>query len=236
MVAHGPGARPPAARDHVRQPRRGSLDAPSATPTRPRRWPTTPSPCSTRPGSSAPTSTASRSAAWSPSSSRCAIRSGCARSCWARRARRAARRAARPRGHRLLPPSRPTWPQEEALWASVPYQLRPALPRGTPPASRRTSRSGWHTRSATSAYRAQLYAAAWHNCLGALPSIAVPTLVVHGRLDRADPGGQRGADRRAHPGRAAARARAGRAPVSDRAADADEAIARFFADQRKKAA
>ena len=37
------------------------------------------------------------------------------------------------------------------------------------------------------AYRAQLFAAAWHNCFGALSRIAVPTLVVHGALDRMVP-------------------------------------------------
>jgi pimeloyl-ACP methyl ester carboxylesterase len=37
------------------------------------------------------------------------------------------------------------------------------------------------------AYRAQLFAAAWHNCLSALSRIAVPTLVVHGALDRMVP-------------------------------------------------
>ena len=34
------------------------------------------------------------------------------------------------------------------------------------------------------AYRAQLFAAAWHNAYGSLRRIAVPTLVVHGALDR----------------------------------------------------
>jgi pimeloyl-ACP methyl ester carboxylesterase len=37
------------------------------------------------------------------------------------------------------------------------------------------------------AYRAQLFAAAWHNAYGSLPRIAVPTLVVHGALDRVIP-------------------------------------------------
>ena len=74
-----------AARDHVRQPRRRTLER--AQPRlhdrgdgrRRRRR------SSTTSASSACTSTASRSAAWSPSSSRCAIPSACARSCSARR-------------------------------------------------------------------------------------------------------------------------------------------------------
>ena len=37
------------------------------------------------------------------------------------------------------------------------------------------------------AYRAQLFAAAMHNCYGRLDRIRVPTLVVHGALDRVIP-------------------------------------------------
>jgi pimeloyl-ACP methyl ester carboxylesterase len=37
------------------------------------------------------------------------------------------------------------------------------------------------------AYRAQMFAAALHNCYGHLPRIEVPTLVVHGRHDRVIP-------------------------------------------------
>jgi 3-oxoadipate enol-lactonase len=37
------------------------------------------------------------------------------------------------------------------------------------------------------AYRAQMFAAGLHNCYGHLPSIDVPTLVVHGRHDRMVP-------------------------------------------------
>ena len=37
------------------------------------------------------------------------------------------------------------------------------------------------------AYRAQLYAAGMHNCLGRLERIEVPTLIVHGRHDRLIP-------------------------------------------------
>ena len=37
------------------------------------------------------------------------------------------------------------------------------------------------------AYRAQMFVAGVHNCYGRLPSIAAPTLVVHGRHDRVIP-------------------------------------------------
>src|SRR4029079_18382544 len=37
------------------------------------------------------------------------------------------------------------------------------------------------------AYRAQLFAAAWHNAYGSLPRVAAPTLVVHGAQDRVIP-------------------------------------------------
>jgi 3-oxoadipate enol-lactonase len=39
------------------------------------------------------------------------------------------------------------------------------------------------------AYRAQIFAAAWHNAYGSLARITAPTLVVHGALDRVIPAG-----------------------------------------------
>ena len=88
----------------------------------------------------------------------------------------------------------------------------------------------------TSAYRAQLFAAAWHNAYGALPDIAVPTLVVHGRLDRAIPVGNGELIAGRIPGaRLRVLEQAGHLyPTEESSADA--AVARFFADQRKKAA
>jgi pimeloyl-ACP methyl ester carboxylesterase len=86
------------------------------------------------------------------------------------------------------------------------------------------------------AYRAQLFAGAWHNCLGALPRIAVPTLVVHGALDRLIPVANAHLIADRIPG---ARLRileeAGHRYPTE-APDADRAIARFLADQRRAAA
>ena len=67
-------------------------------------------------------------------------------------------------------------------------QLRPALPRrAASTASPRTSSGGSSTRSTRRRYRAQLFAAALHNCYGRLDRIGVPTLVVHGAHDRVIP-------------------------------------------------
>jgi pimeloyl-ACP methyl ester carboxylesterase len=86
------------------------------------------------------------------------------------------------------------------------------------------------------AYRAQLFAAAWHNCLGALPRLAVPTLVVHGALDRVIPVANAHLIADRIPG---ARLRildeAGHLYPTE-APEVDEAIARFLADQREEAA
>jgi pimeloyl-ACP methyl ester carboxylesterase len=86
------------------------------------------------------------------------------------------------------------------------------------------------------AYRAQLFAAAWHNCLGALPRIAAPTLVVHGALDRVIPVANAHLIADHIPG---ARLRildeAGHLYPTE-APEVDEAIARFLADQREEAA
>ena len=67
-------------------------------------------------------------------------------------------------------------------------QLRPALPRGArSTASPRTSSGGSSNPFNPQAYRAQLFAAALHNCYGRLDRIRVPTLVVHGAHDRMIP-------------------------------------------------
>lgn len=86
------------------------------------------------------------------------------------------------------------------------------------------------------AYRAQLFAAAWHNAYGSLPRIAVPTLVVHGALDRVIPAGNADLIAERIPG--------ARLHLLDDAGhlypteepQADEAIARFLADPRAEAA
>ena len=84
-LSGAPGGEPsPCCRDRCASSRSttaGGGHARACTATRPRRWPTTPPRCSTRPASSARTCTASRSAAWSRSNWRCGTPSACARSC-----------------------------------------------------------------------------------------------------------------------------------------------------------
>jgi pimeloyl-ACP methyl ester carboxylesterase len=82
---------------------------------------------------------------------------------------------------------RPDLPQEEASWASVPYNYGPHCRRrhGARIAEDLAQRLA-HPFPAD-AYRAQLYAASLHNCLGRLARIRAPTLIVHGRHDRLIP-------------------------------------------------
>jgi 3-oxoadipate enol-lactonase len=82
---------------------------------------------------------------------------------------------------------RPDLPQEEAAWASVPYNYGPVCRRrhGSRIAEDIAQRLA-HPFPAD-AYRAQLYAAGVHNCLGRLSRIQVPTMIVHGRHDRLIP-------------------------------------------------
>ena len=82
---------------------------------------------------------------------------------------------------------RPSLPHEEAAWASVPYNYGPTCRRrhGARIAEDIAQRLA-HPFPAE-AYRAQLCAAAVHNCLGRLERIEVPTLIVHGRHDRMIP-------------------------------------------------
>ncbi len=82
---------------------------------------------------------------------------------------------------------RPELPHEEAAWASVPYNYGPVCRRRhggriAQDIARRLAQS-----FPTEAYRAQLYAAGLHNCLGRLERIVAPTLIVHGRHDRIIP-------------------------------------------------
>jgi 3-oxoadipate enol-lactonase len=76
---------------------------------------------------------------------------------------------------------------EEAAWASVPYNYGPrcceeGVDRIAEDIERRLQ-----SPFSPAAYRAQLYAAAMHNCHGRLGRIRVPTLVVHGAHDRVIP-------------------------------------------------
>ena len=78
-------------------------------------------------------------------------------------------------------------PQEEAAWASVPYNYGPACRR------RHTSRIAEDVAQRlthpfpSEAYSAQLWAARLHNCLGRLSRIKVQAMIVHGRHDRLIP-------------------------------------------------
>jgi 3-oxoadipate enol-lactonase len=131
---------------------------------------------------------------------------------------------------------RPRMAPEEAAWESVPINYGPrcrakhferieedVAQRLAYPFSER-------------AYRAQLFAAAWHNCLGALSRITVPTLVVHGALDRVVPAANAHLMAERIPG---ARLRilegVGHLYPTEEPS-ADRQIARFLADQREKAA
>jgi pimeloyl-ACP methyl ester carboxylesterase len=82
---------------------------------------------------------------------------------------------------------RPTLPQEEAAWASVPYNYgercrREHVDRIAQDITRRLS-----VPFAEAAYRAQLTAGSTHECGPRLHQISAPTLVVHGREDRVIP-------------------------------------------------
>jgi 3-oxoadipate enol-lactonase len=124
---------------------------------------------------------------------------------------------------------------EEAAWASVPINYGPRCREQHAERIDEDIAQRLAHPFSTSAYRAQLFAAAWHNSHGALPRIAVPTLVVHGRLDRVIPvaNGRLIADR--IPG---ARLRiledAGHLYPTEEP-EADVAIARFLAGQREQA-
>jgi pimeloyl-ACP methyl ester carboxylesterase len=82
---------------------------------------------------------------------------------------------------------RPELPQEEAAWASVPYNYgRRCRRRHGSRIAEDVARRLAHP-FAADAYEAQLYAATMHNCLGRLSRIQVPTMIVHGRHDRMIP-------------------------------------------------
>jgi 3-oxoadipate enol-lactonase len=125
---------------------------------------------------------------------------------------------------------------EEAAWASVPINYGPRcraehFDRIEEDVARRLAQPFGER-----AYRAQLFAATWHNCLGALHRIAVPTLVVHGALDRVIPV--------ANAHLIAERIAGARLRVLEEAGhlypteapEADRAIARFLAGRREAAA
>jgi len=82
---------------------------------------------------------------------------------------------------------RPGMRHEEAAWASVQFNYGPRCRAEHP--ERIAADIEWRLsqRFSPHAYRAQIFAAALHNCYGRLDRIRVPTLVVHGALDRIIP-------------------------------------------------
>lgn len=84
---------------------------------------------------------------------------------------------------------RPELPQEEAAWASVPYNYGPLCRRRHGSRIAEDIARRLANPFASDAYAAQLYAARVHNCLGRLSRIRVPTMIVHGHHDRMIPVG-----------------------------------------------
>jgi 3-oxoadipate enol-lactonase len=82
---------------------------------------------------------------------------------------------------------RPGLPQEEAAWASVPYNYGPVCRRHHADRIAEDIAQRLAHPFPADAYRAQLHAARVHNCLGRLDRVRVRTLVVHGRHDRLIP-------------------------------------------------
>jgi 3-oxoadipate enol-lactonase len=113
-----------------------------------------------------------------------------------RRVRSVVLGATQPGGRRAVPADdevldffrrRLTMRQEEAAWASVPYNYGPRcrelyVDRIAEDIELRLTH---HFNSQV--YRAQLFAAGLHNCFGRLDRIGVPTMVVHGAHDRVIP-------------------------------------------------
>jgi pimeloyl-ACP methyl ester carboxylesterase len=125
---------------------------------------------------------------------------------------------------------------EEAAWESVPINYGPRcraehFERIEEDVAQRLAQP-----FSERAYRAQLFAAAWHNCLGALPRIAVPTLVVHGALDRVIPVANAHLIAERIPGaRLLVLEEAGHLYPTEEP-EVDRAIARFLAEQGREAA
>jgi pimeloyl-ACP methyl ester carboxylesterase len=82
---------------------------------------------------------------------------------------------------------RPNLPQEEAAWASVPYNYGPLCRRRHAARIAEDVTQRLAHPFPAEAYTAQLFAAQLHNCFGRLSRVAAPTLIVHGRHDRLIP-------------------------------------------------
>jgi 3-oxoadipate enol-lactonase len=104
--------------------------------------------------------------------------------------------ATHPGGPRVVAPEpaaleffrrRPKMPQDEAAWASVPYNYGPDYRRTHADRIAEDIERRLAHPFPAGAYRAQLYAAQLHNCHSRLGRIEVPTLIIHGRHDRMIP-------------------------------------------------
>jgi 3-oxoadipate enol-lactonase len=78
---------------------------------------------------------------------------------------------------------------EEAAWASVPYNYGPRVRAERADLIAEDISFRLEQRFDEGAYRAQMMAAALHNCFSRLDRITVPTFVVHGEHDRVIPAG-----------------------------------------------
>jgi pimeloyl-ACP methyl ester carboxylesterase len=76
---------------------------------------------------------------------------------------------------------------EEAAWASVEYNYGPRCREHRADRIAEDIERRLGNPFSPAAYKAQLYAAAMHNCHGRLSRIDVPTMVVHGAHDRIIP-------------------------------------------------
>ena len=205
--------------DHLRQSWRRSTRRRCFMPTAPRRWPTMPCRCSTRPASTARTSTGSRSAAWSRSRWRCGTPSACVRSCSAQR--HAGGPHAQPPGRRMsrLPAPAAVDAARRGRLDLGAVQLQRALPRRAPGADRGghrpaprpfVPRPGLPGAAVGGDHRTTPIA----SCTGS----RLPTLVVHGSEDLMIPLENGRMLASTHPWRPPDRAARNRAPLRHRGA------------------